>query len=180
VLNAPHRCQHRHRQARSPPRPATRLVGSLATNGSSSTAKDTVARRSGPSSLEPLRARRAAQELRLRGGPWSRAPASGKEPPEASQASMTVNHRSRIQPTPHRRRASETDSQRGSYHDESYPHHLDRIHLFSIAHPITIFNPSSPRPGNNAGLPRSNRPVVAFPPVNAERPNRRDGTPTTQ
>ena len=85
---------------------------------------------------------------------------------------MTVNHRSRIQPTPHRRRASETDSQRGSYHDESYPHHLDRIHLFSIAHPITIFNPSSPRPGNDAGLPRSNRPVVAFPPVNAERPNR--------
>ena len=53
---------------------------------------------------------------------------------------MAVNHRSRIQPTPHRRRASETDSQRGSYHDESYPHHLDRIHLFSIAHPITKWN----------------------------------------
>src|SRR5436190_9283523 len=53
---------------------------------------------------------------------------------------MAANHSIRVQPTRHRRCAGETDSERASYHNESYPHHLDRIHLSSIAHPTTIFN----------------------------------------
>src|SRR5437762_2026019 len=58
---------------------------------------------------------------------------------------MAANHSIRVQPTRHRRCAGETESERASYHNESYPHHLDRIHLSSIAHPTTIFNRKLPQ-----------------------------------